>query len=478
MYMRHLFPGYHQPTEDDFRRYWETGLFVFDTNVLLNLYRFSSEHSTELLNIIERLSARIWIPHQVAQEFYKNRSAVLNEQVSTYDKLINQLAGNKKKYFETLDNEVRNRHPYIDIERIKQLFEDSSAPVAEYLNAQKESHPDLFNEDIILNRLEELFSEKVGTHYSPERLFEIYRLGKERQELRMAPGVLDSTKDGTSQYGDLIIWFQMIDKAREFQGPIIFITDEEKADWWEGRRGKLTGPKPELIQEMRIEANAELYIYSSAQFLRRAGEFLGTSIDPGLVAEVNAVVEHEKKKLSDLANDRARLEKLITNEVVIQPVEKATEELITKLIIDHFSPASILQSTKLWLDTLNLSDTERENFLNAINFKSVSEEVQSALIDKINPKEILSLIRQEHPELGIDITKFQSELQKVVAQFEQISQENRMQQIETILRTSMNFSIVEASLSQLIEQRVKAVDIEKLITPSLRRAMKSIGKIP
>ncbi len=46
----------------------EQALFVFDTNVLLNLYRYQSGTRDELLNVLAQLSDRIWIPHHVALE--------------------------------------------------------------------------------------------------------------------------------------------------------------------------------------------------------------------------------------------------------------------------------------------------------------------------------------------------------------------------------------------------------------------------
>ncbi len=40
--MKGIFKGYHQPTEEEFSQLWRNALFVFDTNVLLNLYRYQS----------------------------------------------------------------------------------------------------------------------------------------------------------------------------------------------------------------------------------------------------------------------------------------------------------------------------------------------------------------------------------------------------------------------------------------------------
>jgi len=46
--MRDLFPEYYIPREEDFQKAWNTGLFVFDANVLLNLYGYSDWGATAL----------------------------------------------------------------------------------------------------------------------------------------------------------------------------------------------------------------------------------------------------------------------------------------------------------------------------------------------------------------------------------------------------------------------------------------------
>jgi len=35
-----------------------------------------------------------------------------------------------------------------------------------------------------------------------------------------------------NKFGDLIIWKEMIEKAKAEKRPIIFVTDDGKSDWW------------------------------------------------------------------------------------------------------------------------------------------------------------------------------------------------------------------------------------------------------
>lgn len=67
--MKKLFPGYYRPSETDFASLWDNCIFVFDANVLLNLYRYSTETSAELIDIMDKISDRLWLPFQVASEY-------------------------------------------------------------------------------------------------------------------------------------------------------------------------------------------------------------------------------------------------------------------------------------------------------------------------------------------------------------------------------------------------------------------------
>jgi len=75
MKMRELFPSYYSLTKDDFNKLWLNCIFIFDTNILLNFYRYSEETCKDIFNnILVKIQDRLWIPHQVALEFQENRN--------------------------------------------------------------------------------------------------------------------------------------------------------------------------------------------------------------------------------------------------------------------------------------------------------------------------------------------------------------------------------------------------------------------
>ena len=71
--MQDRFPWFLQPSGEGFNRLWEEGTFVFDTNVLLDLYRRSSSFKEDFFDVLEDLKRRVWLPHRVAEEFMRNQ---------------------------------------------------------------------------------------------------------------------------------------------------------------------------------------------------------------------------------------------------------------------------------------------------------------------------------------------------------------------------------------------------------------------
>ena len=69
--MRKLFPGYYSPSQEEFEKIWQEGLIIFYTNVLLDLYRYSENTVKSLVEVMDSLEKRIWIPFQVSKEYHK-----------------------------------------------------------------------------------------------------------------------------------------------------------------------------------------------------------------------------------------------------------------------------------------------------------------------------------------------------------------------------------------------------------------------
>jgi hypothetical protein len=67
------FEGYRKPSAQQQRDALRTALVVVDANVLLNLYRYTATTRDDLFAVLSTVGDRLWVPHQVMREFWRNR---------------------------------------------------------------------------------------------------------------------------------------------------------------------------------------------------------------------------------------------------------------------------------------------------------------------------------------------------------------------------------------------------------------------
>ena len=294
--MRNTFSGYYLPTNSDFSEIWQNCIFVFDANVLLNLYSYSPKATKVFFSILKKVSDRIWLPHQAALEYQDNRLKKISAQESTYEQVSSIL----RKTQDNLEDLLRDGHASIDVESLLSTIQQTFSSVQNELNKHKKRHPDLFSNDSIRNELSVLFNGKVGSVYDAERLNELYKVGEQRYEYSIPPGYKDKKKEDLkrfgdltikSKFGDLVLWMQLLDKAIESKRPILFITDDRKEDWWWDESGKTIGPRPELVTEVWQKAGVPFYMYTPTRFMENANNYLGTNINQEIIDEVRDVSE-------------------------------------------------------------------------------------------------------------------------------------------------------------------------------------------
>jgi PIN like domain len=293
--MRKTFPGYYRPSQSEFRKLWDKCIFVLDANVLLNVYRYSEETRNELLDILRKIESRLWVPHQAALEYQRNRLEVISAQREAYQQIEHLLEDTHKK----LDTQLKGykRHPLIDTGRILKAINAVFEEQAEELKKVKEKHPDLLQDDDVRESLTRLVDGRVGQPYPEERLKQIFKEGEDRYAKSKPPGYKDlKSKDGERVFGDLVLWFQVIDKAASDHLPIIIVTDDVKEDWWWRHEGKIVGPNPELVAEIRDKAKVDFYMYVSDQFMEYARDYLKQQVDQGAIDEIREVRKLDEQR--------------------------------------------------------------------------------------------------------------------------------------------------------------------------------------
>ncbi|MFA5269266.1 MAG: PIN domain-containing protein [Methanoregula sp.] len=290
--MKEQFGGYYRPDEEELDKLWTDSLIVLDANILLNLYRYSKKTCDEFLGTLEKFSDRLWIPNEVAYEYHKNRPVVISQQKMAYQGIISLLKSNENKISGQISD--YSHHPFIDVEKIREQIRQTYLEITNDLAKTETEHPDLDSGDPILDKITVLFKGKVGLKYSPERLQEIINEGKIRYDLKIPPGFADrDKKTDPDPYGDLILWYQIIDQAKLIQKPIIFVTDDKKDDWWRKIKEKSIGPRPELIDELKEKSGVSFEMYNSEKFLLDAKEHLQQQVNQSTIVEIQDVRTEE-----------------------------------------------------------------------------------------------------------------------------------------------------------------------------------------
>jgi predicted nucleic acid-binding protein len=293
--MEELFPGFYNRTEEELSMLWREATLVLDTNMLLNVYRYREETRERFFEILEQLKERIWTPYQVIYEYQNNRLEVISEQLKVYSE-VSKVPKSARTSLEGLEH-LREKHRFIKIDEIIENPISALAEANRKLSAGQQKHRQEYEElktsDSYRDRIMHLFQSRIGDPYKKYQLLDIYLQADKRFGMQIPPGWKDKGKKTYDKYGDVILWFQLLEYAHAHKKPIIFITDDVKSDWFlssqEGHGKPL--PRPELVQEMHVEAGVLLHVYQGYEFLDQATKFLSLKPEPSISEDAKKVSE-------------------------------------------------------------------------------------------------------------------------------------------------------------------------------------------
>ena len=166
--MRNSFKEYYGLNSSELDKLWKEGIIVFDTNVLLSLYRRSQGVRDDFISMIKSLSDRIWIPYQVGYEFHEHR---LEEAMRPIE-AVRAIKGKLQKFENDFEQEYGN-NPYLDKKKIKIAFKAFSSKLDKMIQESLTSCPEFLKEDRVLTVLTELFDGKRMTKKAKNSRFEL-----------------------------------------------------------------------------------------------------------------------------------------------------------------------------------------------------------------------------------------------------------------------------------------------------------------
>jgi hypothetical protein len=281
--------------------------------MLLHLYRYPTAARADLLKILQFLTQenRLWVPFQVALEYQCNRLEVISSQRNKYGevkKIVNEIQADLKSKLDSL--RLRKRHSAIDPDILLAEISASCAKYLQTLNKHEESQLDVYDDDHVRSELDKLLQGRIGPAFSQKELDAIFDEGVKRYKSHQPPGFKDEAeKKGKlifheklaikREYGDLIVWKEIIKFIKENKPDgLVFVTDDNKEDWWTELSGKTMGPQPALLSEIKSETGlSDFYIYNAERFVEFANSNFNLKIEKDSIEQVRRI-SRERSRLS------------------------------------------------------------------------------------------------------------------------------------------------------------------------------------
>lgn len=232
---------------------------VLDTNSLLVPYTISKESLEQIRNTCKALAAekRLVVPGQVAREFAKNRANKITELYQQLSAKRDSASSIKKGTYPLLESFEEYQKALGIEDEINGLltkYREAVTKVLEHIKGWAWDDPvsllygELFTDGVVIDT--PLDEGKMKAELSRRKLHNI------------PPGYKDTGA------GDLLIWFTILDIGRTYKKSVIFVSGDEKSDWYHKSNQEALYPRYELVDEYRRNSDGQsFHIIQFSRFL-------------------------------------------------------------------------------------------------------------------------------------------------------------------------------------------------------------------
>jgi rRNA-processing protein FCF1 len=278
------------PPPADEAAFFRGATIVLDTNVLLAPYKLSATAREDALRAIESSAERLWLPHQVGVEFYRNHASHRDLRSKAYQDAIKQTAQFER--LATKDLGTRTTHEDLRKNVARVVREAVSGIDAEIEQLRlADTAITAADTDDVLERIEAALDTRVAPAPDPATIrnrteeFTSWRVPS-----RIPPGFEDRRKPGglVRPAGDFLIWAEMLEHAAANDLDVLFVTEDGKDDWWEIVDGERR-PHRDLVLEFQRATGRGYHQVGMETFVRLATEAAGDEADQETLDEIVAV---------------------------------------------------------------------------------------------------------------------------------------------------------------------------------------------
>lgn len=322
--MRKQLKGYIPYENKEYERIWKEALVVIDTNVILNFYRYSSDTRNEVWKILDKIKSRLWIPYQVCIEYSRNKDIVIERVENSLTKIETEIS--KQFHSSTIKLQEVDKKEISCKEKIIQAINNANEEIKKLIEEERRQQEHFSENDIVLNKMLELFDGQCGEMVEEDKLNKIKEEAKRREDKKIPPGYCDHNKE--ENFGDYYIFYDIMQKAKKEKRDIIFVTNDEKPDWYLCKDGKNKGGRPELLNEFYKNTKQLLFICNTNTFVKQYNKYFQENRTPDRVIEEIEDVS----KIEDINDKYIFKSNNLRNILLKRDVEGELLELIDDMI--------------------------------------------------------------------------------------------------------------------------------------------------
>ncbi|WP_354625260.1 PIN domain-containing protein [Psychromonas sp. MME2] len=350
--MKNNFPGYIDDYLENNVLTSKKVLVAFDTNILLNLYRYEATVVKEVLSQFKSLKQndyfKLWLPHQVALEFNSNRKVTIQNSSKIHSQVVSKFKSFKKEIDGLAKIGGQNSEIQPLREELGEKFDEINNIITAHLPVKKNN----FKTDSVIKDVYELFDGIVGAPYSKSEMEGIEEEGLYRYKYGIPPGFEDEQKEQvssysgikiSSKYGDLILWNQLIDQAIRDELTVILVTGDAKPDWVSKEFSRV---RPELITEFRLKTGQDFYVLKLEDFQRHFKDKLTLQLSKQTTIQIKELTKNDNKSwLGDIFDAFSHFERALTLKEIYEYIYENSdrnfppswEVIIRRTIYNHCS---------------------------------------------------------------------------------------------------------------------------------------------
>lgn len=266
----------------------DEALVVLDANVLLLPFTTNIRNVKAIKELYTRLSKsnQLFLPAQAVREYLDNRAIKIADINEALQKKSNQnfnyvgihpLLEGLAEYKEVIELE----------ESLKSLIKNYQAKIRDTLSAVQAWG---WNDPV-----SKMYHEVLADRILDDGALDFGNIEKDlkrRNDLNIPPGYKDRNKD-QNQAGDLVIWHEILNLAKTKCKHLIFVSVDEKTDWWHQSGKTPLYPRFELVDEFREATKGKSFHIVSLSTLLEIFD-----IDSEVVKSVK-ITEEEVKSTTD-----------------------------------------------------------------------------------------------------------------------------------------------------------------------------------